>query len=376
MMTKKILVTAGPVYGRIDSNKIISNRARGIWALRLSRWLAEEHGFEVHQVVADTMKDSKHLTMFADFESGGRIKTLVHQGYFDYVEICRQEAEMVDVAIMAAAVLNYIPETTYEGKLPTDKDRIGLHFMLAPKVINHMKERNPNLTLIGCKLLFSGNEETLVTAAYKVVLDAKCNMVIANDGEIGLRKKFLVHQDRTVIPIDDDYDRLYDHILNHINDQHWRTSMHREDRGRILKYGNIFDGIVEKYQDRFIPRQPGSKMVFGAVATRYKDPGVEDTEEWLVSPREKAGDFDRWDAVVCSMNKESRQMITWGKKATLNAPLLIRHLKTFPRAVAVLHYHGNLIDGPTYGSGPWLLEEISRTDATFEANRDYYGDGP
>lgn len=38
--------------------------------------------------------------------------------------------------------------------------------------------------------------------------------------------------------------------------------------------------------------------------------------------------------------------------------------------------NGDLIDGPTLGSGPWILEEISAESATFEANRSYYGDGP
>ncbi len=37
---------------------------------------------------------------------------------------------------------------------------------------------------------------------------------------------------------------------------------------------------------------------------------------------------------------------------------------------------GNLIEGPTFGSGPWILEEISQEGASFEANRGYYGDGP
>lgn len=37
---------------------------------------------------------------------------------------------------------------------------------------------------------------------------------------------------------------------------------------------------------------------------------------------------------------------------------------------------GDLINGPTLGSGPWILEEISSGSATFEANRSYYGDGP
>ena len=43
-----------------------------------------------------------------------------------------------------------------------------------------------------------------------------------------------------------------------------------------------------------------------------------------------------------------------------------------PEAVGLA---GELLNGPTVGSGPWVLEEISASDATFEANRDYYEDG-
>jgi peptide/nickel transport system substrate-binding protein len=38
----------------------------------------------------------------------------------------------------------------------------------------------------------------------------------------------------------------------------------------------------------------------------------------------------------------------------------------------VIDLHGDLVDGPTVGSGPWVLEEFSDFSATFEANREYF----
>ena len=360
MMThKKILITAGPVYGKIDDNKIISNRARGIWAAKLAHWLAQEHSFQVYLVLADTMRDSpfskdyRQEVVMGQVPGSGWVQVITHQGYFDYAEICSRYAGEVDAAIMAAAVLNYIPETTYVGKLPADKEHISLNFILAPKVINEMKKINPRMTLIGCKLLFSDDEDKLIDAAYKVVLDARCNMVIANDGNLGLKTKYLVHQDKTVIKLENDFDGLYGHILSHIQDVHWSTSQSREGRGRIVLYGNQFESVIEKYQHKFIKRLAGKDFVFGSVAVRYTEPGFEDSEEFLISPREKGGEFNRWDGVVCSLDWDNRVVNTWANhawdeekddlivrgKATLNAPLLARHLKKYPQATAVVHYH-------------------------------------
>jgi len=340
---KKVLISAGPVYGRIDSNKIISNRTRGIWAIRLARWLAEEHNCEVTLLVADTL-DTPGLE---DFDDTLSVKVVRQNGYHDYAEKCVRYAEGVDAAVMAAAVLNYIPETTYEGKLPAKEDRIALHFILAPKVINEMKKVNPTMTLIGCKLLFSEVDDALIDAAYKVVLDARCNMVIANDGK-NLKKKFLVHQDKTVIELDDDFDALYEHIRGHIADTHWRTDMRKENRGRILHCSRIFDSVVDKYRDKFIHRQKDKDFVFGSVATRHVDPGCDSTwpREFLISPREKGQEFDNWDAGVCSFDFQSHKVTSWSKKVTLNAPLLARHLNLYEEAVAVVHYHAPVKDDP------------------------------
>jgi peptide/nickel transport system substrate-binding protein len=41
-------------------------------------------------------------------------------------------------------------------------------------------------------------------------------------------------------------------------------------------------------------------------------------------------------------------------------------------AEEVVRLNGDLVNGPTIGSGPWILEEFSTAGSTFEANREYY----
>jgi len=49
-----VLITAGGVYGRLDDNKLVGNRVRGIWACRFAGYLASKGHF-VSLLVPDTM---------------------------------------------------------------------------------------------------------------------------------------------------------------------------------------------------------------------------------------------------------------------------------------------------------------------------------
>ena len=129
-------------------------------------------------------------TMVSQAAEGVTSKTAVQQIYNDYAEKCYEFAKTFNVMILAAAVTNYIPENPYKGKMPTTEDRILIPFIKAPRVIEQIKKINPKITLIGCKLLSGSNYETLIENAYNVVLNAKCNVVIANDLS-NLKTKYL-----------------------------------------------------------------------------------------------------------------------------------------------------------------------------------------
>lgn len=236
---KRVLITAGPVYSSLDSNKIIlppvsvqgpdgtvTNRSRGIWAVKFAHYLLA-HGHEVTLLVPDTFEKDR----IRPAPPGTHLAVIQHQGYDSYRKWCRDLAPQNDAMVLAAAVANWIPQNPIEGKMPTkgykEGDVINIPFILAPHVINEMKALNPKLTLIGCKMLVNAPEEDLIEAAYGVLLTAHCNAVVANDMGLGLRRKLVVNQDRTVQVYEDGWEGLFKNLRDHIEDVHYHTHVTR-----------------------------------------------------------------------------------------------------------------------------------------------------
>ena len=361
---KRVLITAGQVYGMLDDNKLVGNRSRGIWAVKLADTLAmmdfaqeEEDGleydFQITLLVPDTFPKERieaHINRMAI----EKVTVVKHRGFDDYREKCHQLAGEHDYAIMASAVVNWIPTTPVPGKMATKGykvgDKIDISFYLAPRVIEEMKLYNPTLTIIGCKMLAGADDETLVEAAYGVLRRSKCNVVVANDLTAGLRRKLLVYPDRSVHEYDNDWPGFEKALCDLLQDRWWKTIGQDEpvgsspaiDRARLY-----FDQIVDKYRDRFLHPVDGKDMVFGSLAVPVGKAA------WLVSPRTKGKLFTSKDAVLIqSFALPGRTIHVRGlSKATLNAPLLIRTSAAYDNC-AVLHLHEEHPMGVTVPYGP------------------------
>ena len=340
---KHVLITAGTVYGPLDANKLVGNRVRGIWAEQFAQHLCDM-GHKVTLLVPDTSKSNIRIS-----DPAPSYTRVYHRGFAEYHQKCREMAAAVDAAVMAAAVVNWVPAEPYLGKMPTKGykagDIINVPFILAPHVIDDMKKINPKLTLIGCKMLVNAEESELIEAAYDVLLRAKCNAVVANDMGRGLRRKLVVNQDRTVQEYADDFDGMYANLLGHIEDEHYHTvenSVGKPDPDPAARA--LFDRVVAKYESGFTKRDSTSDRVFGSVLVRS-------SLGFLVSPREKGARFGSPDAV------DVRKVIghsvhTFGGHATLNAPLLVQMAKKYPEAHAVLHQHEQIPGLPTVDYAP------------------------
>jgi DNA / pantothenate metabolism flavoprotein len=338
----KVLITAGAVYGPLDDNKLVSNRSRGIWATKYAQrlWLKDH---EVTTLIPDTMDDlGVHTTR-------GSV-CIKHKGFDEYRRICKELAPQMDAAIMAAAVVNWIPAEPVRGKMKTEGykpgDRIDIPFYLAPRVIEEMKVANPKLTLVGCKMLSGSEKPALIEAAYQTLLHSHANVIVANDLQ-GLRTKHLVYQDRTVVTYADKFDKFFDDLDAVLADVHYKTNWVRTTPMRPSDATRLFDEIVEAHRAQFVKRDSGSDRVFGAVLVR--DP----TYGWLVSPREKDQLFSSEVATrVVSISRDAREVNVDGpNKATLNAPLLVRVAEKY-KAKAVLHLHEQLPNVPTVAYAP------------------------
>ena len=358
-MTKKILITAGQVYGKLDDNKLLGNRTKGKWAVQLALWLKGVYGndAEVTVLVPDILDELLMSELIKN-----PIKFFRHKGFDEYRQKCLELAPLMDAAIMASAVVNWIPKEPFKGKMPTDKQEMNIPFYLAPRVINEMKQKNPKLTLIGCKMLIDSEPEDLIEAAYNVLLNSKSNMVIANDMGHGLRTKHIVYQDRSVITYDDYFEGFYMAIADAIYDKHYRTEYEGWgtncfDQGATAEACKIFDQIVDENRKRFFKPLKKDSRVFGSVLVPINR-GLA-FESWIVSPREKNELFTSKEATRVSgasdldagvIQTGSNTHVT-GKKASLNAPLLIRVAKKY-QPKAVLHLHEQLPDAPTVPYAP------------------------
>lgn len=333
----RVLVTAGAVYGPLDDNKIVSNRSRGIWAFEYAKRLRQA-GHDVTLVVPDVMSKASYATV--------RPESVVrHRGFDDYRAACVGLAPVVDAAVMAAAVVNWIPASPVKGKMATaghkPGDRVDIPFYLAPHVIDEMKPANPGLTLIGCKMTSGSTVDELVSAAHHTLLRARCNAVVANDLS-SLRVKRIVYPDRSVFTHSDDFEGFFTELDAVLSDVHYRTDWTGRDwSGPPSDAMRLFDAIVERNRARFVGPDG---MVFGSVLVKAEG-------GYLVSPREKGRAFTSRDAVLVSSVSGRVVSAAGPNKATLNAPLLIRVAEKYG-ASAVLHLHEAIPSAPTVPYAP------------------------
>lgn len=356
LMHKRVLITAGPVYGRLDDNKLVGNRSRGIWAVKFAQYL-ESQGHEVLLLVSDLQEREVWERLVHKDISESKIQVVVHDGFESYMQQCMALASQVDAMVLAAAVVNWIPEQPFPGKMPTKGFQPGntldIRFILAERVIDRMKRINPKLTLIGCKMASGETHDHLIEAAYETLLGARCNAVVANDLK-ELKDKYVVHQDRTVLHFDvkTDPSGFQRCLVDLIEDVHYTTVQQGltdfPEWGSVMQEAaGLFDGIAVRYRERFVKRLAGSDKVFGSLAVRAA------SGDYLVSPREKGEAFSSSEAVVVrKVSTITHEVTCWAGKATLNAPLLIRHLELFPKVSAVLHLHEQLPRAPMVSYAP------------------------
>ena len=162
-----VVVTAGPTSEPVDPVRVITNRASG----RTGRAVAK-----------------------ACYVRGAEV-TLVHDGpevpYADVraVETAAEMREAVlsvaddaDAVVSAAAVGDYTVEAADE-KIRSGQE-LALELEPTPKLIDAVRERHPDLPVIGFKLETAGDDAAMVEAARAILERADLSFVIANDAGV------------------------------------------------------------------------------------------------------------------------------------------------------------------------------------------------
>lgn len=232
-MKKKVMISVGPIPGKLDSVKYITNRFKGGLALKTAKAL-KAAGMSVTVV-------AWYHTDLGDWDGD---KCLVND-VFEYYKLIEGYTglghQRFDAYIMAAAVANLVPKEPWEGKFPSHDynvgDEINIPFTIAPRSIDIIKKNHPRSTLIGYKL-FDGDRDELIRAARHTLKESNANIVFANTPKDAKTKKIALTQSGA--EIDMDFDEHVRFIIKAIDSRYYSTIVehmpHRFDEHEISPY--------------------------------------------------------------------------------------------------------------------------------------------
>lgn len=139
---KKVLVTAGPTYEAIDPVRFIGNYSSGLMGYALAREAAEA-GAEVILVSGPVSLQAEHPSIY-------KISVVSAE---EMHQACRNVYQDIDIAIMAAAVADYMPDQMAESKIKKGDKIPEITLKPTPDILSELgKTKRNHQTLIGFAL--------------------------------------------------------------------------------------------------------------------------------------------------------------------------------------------------------------------------------
>lgn len=317
---KNIAMSVGPIHGRLDSVKIITNKFKGGLAVKTAKELALQRPQDNITIVKCPQ------TQVYDKKEGQlpNVTVVDVDDFYDYEKFMVNSS--FDAYILAAAVANLIPKTPYDGKFPShnfkEGEEINIPFIIAPRIINQIKRKNPRSTLIGYKL-FDGSPEELVHAGWETLVDSKANAIFCNHPEYAKYQKICLLPDGSRIPMSFD-----EHVafISRILDLQWYSTKIRKSETPDFDSDSLIT-LLDRTKELYPP------YAFGCVAMRFEG-------GFMTTLRGKTGD-SREFAYISDIDHEDHT-VTADRKASLNAPLLDLIFKRTDSEV-ILHSHRKII---------------------------------
>ncbi|MFC2132117.1 bifunctional phosphopantothenoylcysteine decarboxylase/phosphopantothenate synthase [Bacteroidota bacterium] len=164
---KKILITAGPTYEKVDDVRFIGNYSSGKMGFAIAEE-AQRAGAEVTLVTGPVSLETPENIKRISVESASEM----------YKEVIKEFAGS-DIAILSAAVADYTPVEKYSGKIKKIQtgDNLTIKLKSTDDILQTIGTRKkPGQKLIGFALE-SSNE---ISNGWKKLKTKNCNMIIVN----------------------------------------------------------------------------------------------------------------------------------------------------------------------------------------------------
>ena len=170
---KKIMITAGPTHEKIDPVRFIGNYSSGKMGYALAR-AAAERGADVTLVSGPVCLTIDHP----------RIKVVSVESAREMLAASQKAFEDSDMAIMAAAVADYAPETIAEKKIKRETAGIdSIHLVKNPDIAKTLGEaKRPGQLVVGFALETNDVELNAMDKLHRKKLDAIVLNSLTNPG--------------------------------------------------------------------------------------------------------------------------------------------------------------------------------------------------
>ena len=206
-----ILITSGGTSEKIDQVRSITNHSTG----QLGKIISEkflEAGFSVTLVTTSTaVQPNAHP----------RLTKVIIKDVAELQTVLEKETPTHQVLIHSMAVSDYSPvymtgfqavkeapnleqflhQTNQESKISSEEDYQVLFLKKNPKLISLVKAWNPDIRLIGFKLLVDVSQDQLLSVARASLKKNQAEMIVANDLtkiQDGQHQAYLVTDDRVL----------------------------------------------------------------------------------------------------------------------------------------------------------------------------------
>jgi phosphopantothenoylcysteine synthetase/decarboxylase len=175
MKRRRLLITAGPTWVPIDAVRHLANLSTGRMGATLAR-AAAAAGWDTTLLYgpgrhAITTEDERQMRVvrFTTFD--------------DLQRLLREQVASHSYAglLHAAAVSDYRPAETREGKLESTASELCLRLVRTPKLIDEVKSLDPEIVLAAFKLTAGQPRGEMIRAAQALRLRAGAELVVAND---------------------------------------------------------------------------------------------------------------------------------------------------------------------------------------------------
>lgn len=173
LRNKRILISAGPVWVPIDKVRIMTN----IFGGKLGYFIAKEAAKLGGEV---TLLMGPGRVTFNDTEN---FKVRYFKYFEDIYKILKTElkTKKYDIVIHSAAIPDYIPLKTFNGKIKSGQKNFTIKFKTTPKIIDRFRKWDKDVFIVKFKLEVDKTKSQLIDIAYKSMVHSNADMIVANE---------------------------------------------------------------------------------------------------------------------------------------------------------------------------------------------------